>query len=110
MKRFSLLIAVLLGLGTGSIASADVFNNNWQAIDNPSVLRWRFDPDATEINATTALHPYDVFQRNFTTIENPASQDRLYHRAVVTGQSEQQDGTFKVNFRYIENPSFRREI
>lgn len=108
MKRFSLLIAVILGLGTGSIVSADVYNDNWQVVENPSLIRWRFDPEAAQSSMQAEPHPYDVASNNLMHIQNPAHPDRIYHRAVVT--TERKGDIMRVNFKYVENPSMIRDL
>lgn len=105
MKRFSLLIAAVVGLGCGVIASADNAQQGWQLVETTSVLRWRYEPMTAESALATVTSPEDAhpYAINESHPQHPANQDRIYHRAVVLTLPE--SDTVKIGYEVIWNPN-----
>ena len=109
MKPIVFMLALLMGLGGGVIASAECLkpeqqvtagnsNSNDQP-DSETVTFWRYEM-VTVTPETDELHPYAVDRHHQA---HPANQDRIYHRTVVIQLPE--SDMINASYEVILNPN-----
>ncbi|MEH6575524.1 MAG: hypothetical protein V7731_00440 [Amphritea sp.] len=113
MRVVTSLTALILGLGTISVATADVSTANFEFIYNPYMESRNFQLPETDLSKSQTLQDYDVAERNFIFIYNPSMQQQLPQIPATLPASDQrleQGDIFEANFNYIENPSRKWEL
>ena len=113
MRIVTSLTALIIGLGTISVATADVSTVNLEFIYNPYMESRNYQLPVTDLGKTPALQEYDVAERSFIVISNPSMQEQLLQVPTTLPASDQrleQRDIFEANFNYIENPSRKWEL